>query len=176
MPDIGFPDGMTTISASQGLLYIADAFNGSVFRLSVNTAAYSVIIDDPNMKFLSTSITNLSINGVKIRNCFLYWSNSGNPIFTRIRINSVGAPIGTSEVVASIKQVDDFVFRSDGTAWMCQNQLESLSVIDGTQSQLVAGSNISTLLAGVTAGEFGRTLATSQILYLTTNGGKQLCS
>jgi hypothetical protein len=172
MPDAGFLNGMTTLSADLGLLLIADAYNGSVFRLDVNTGVYSVIIDDPNMKYLPTSITNLGINGIKIRGPFLYWSNSGNPIFCRILIDSVGAAIGASEVVASIPQVDDFVFRADGTAWMAQNQLQSLSVIVDGQATLVAGNNFSTLLAGVTAGQFGRTAATANILYLTTNGGK----
>ena len=66
------------------------------------------------MKYLLGSITNLGINGVKIRRPYLYWSNTGNPIFTKIRINAVGEPTGPSEVLASVRQVDNFVFRADG--------------------------------------------------------------
>jgi hypothetical protein len=171
LPTAGFLNGMTTIDAAAGLLYIADSYNGWIYRLNVHTGVYSIMINDAKMKYLPGSITNLGINGVKIRGPYLYWSNSGNPIFTRIPINKVGAAIGPSEVVASVRQVDDFVFRADGTAWMAQNQIQSLSVIENGQATLVAGNNYSTILAGVTAGQFGRTSATRNILYLTTNGG-----
>ena len=40
-----------------------------------------------------------------------------------------------------------------------------------TQATLVAGSNISTTLAGVTSGHFGRTAKDANILYLATSGG-----
>jgi hypothetical protein len=51
-------------------------------------------------------------------------------MFTRIPINSVGAATGAAQVVADIRQVDDFIFREDGTAWICQNQIQSLSVVN----------------------------------------------
>lgn len=43
--------------------------------------------------------------------------------------------------------------------------------VGATQATLVAGSNISTTLAGVTSGHFGRTAKDANILYLATSGG-----
>jgi hypothetical protein len=173
LPTAGFLNGMETLSATLGLVLIADSYNGVVYRLNVNTGAYAVVIDDPKMKYLPGAITNIGINGIKIRGLYLYWSNTGNPIFSRILINPLtGTGIGASQVVAPVTKSDDFVFRSDGTAWMCQNQLESLSVVENGQTTLVAGNPQSTILAGVTAGKFGRTPSTCNILYLTTNGGE----
>ncbi|RDW88020.1 hypothetical protein BP6252_00052 [Coleophoma cylindrospora] len=171
MPDAGFLNGMTTIDPTAGLVFIADAYNGWVYSLDVTSGEYKIAIDDAKMKYLPSSITNLGVNGLKIRDNYLYFSNSGNPIFCRIPINTLGEPTGPSEIVADIRQVDDFVFRSDGVAFMCQNQIESLSAVSGSEVVLVAGSNTSTLLAGVTAGAFGRSEANSNILYLTTDGG-----
>jgi hypothetical protein len=162
---------MTTLSASAGLVLIADSLNGVVYRLNVNTGAYSIVIDDARMKYLPGSITNLGINGVKIRDGYLYWTNTGNPIFSRIPISSTGTPTGASQNVANVNNGDDFAFRRDGTAWVAQNQTESLSVIKNGKTTLVAGDPTSTILAGVTAGQFGRTAATRNILYVTTNGG-----
>jgi hypothetical protein len=54
---------------------------------------------------------------------------------------------------------------------MAQNQLESLSVVKDGVTTLVAGNPYSTILAGVTAGAFGRLSSDCNILYLTTNGG-----
>jgi hypothetical protein len=173
LPTAGFLNGMTTLNENTGLVVIADSLNGTVYTLNVNTGTYEVTIDDAKMKALSTAITPLGINGVKIRNGYLYFSNTGNPIFSRIPISSTtGCATGSSSVVASILQVDDFVFRADGTAWMSQNQIQSESVVVNGVTTLVAGNNFSTTLAGVTAGQFGRSKATANILYLTTNGGK----
>jgi hypothetical protein len=167
----GFLNGMTTLNAAAGYILIADAYNGVVYHLNVNTGNYTVIIDDAKMKYLPGSITNLGVNGLKIRGSYLYWSNSGNPIFCRIPINDLGAATGPSEVVATAYNVDDFTFRSDGTVWLAQNQLESLSVVKNGITTLVAGNPYSTILAGVTAGSFGRMRSDCNILYLTTNGG-----
>jgi hypothetical protein len=173
LPTAGFLNGMTTLNVNAGLVLIADSLNGTVYTLNVITGTYKVTIDDAKMKALSTAITPLGINGVKIRNGYLYFSNTGNPIFSRIPISSTtGCATGSSSVVASIPQVDDFVFRADGTAWMSQNQIQSESVVKNGVATLVAGNNFSTTLAGVTAGQFGRSTATANILYLTTNGGK----
>lgn len=108
-------NGMTTLGATLGLVLIAESYYGVVYRLNVNTGAYSIIIDDPKMKYLPRAITNLGIKGVKIRDPYLYWTSMGNPIFCRIPINVLGSPIGASQVVANVNNGDDLVFRSDGT-------------------------------------------------------------
>lgn len=169
LPNAGFLNGMTTLSDT--LLLIADSYLGVVWRVDVCNGESTIIIDDPKMKYLPGAFTNLGINGVKIRDSYLYWSNTGNPIFSRIPINSDGNATGIAEVVAAVNNSDDFVFGPDGTAWMCQNQLESLSTVKNGVTTLVAGNPSSIILAGVTAGEFGRLSTDSHILYLTTNGG-----
>ncbi|KAL5312859.1 hypothetical protein ACEPPN_019285 [Leptodophora sp. 'Broadleaf-Isolate-01'] len=172
LPTAGFLNGMTTLNVDAGLVVIADSLNGTLYTLNVKTGTYNVTIDDAKMKALSTAITPLGINGVKIRNGCLYFSNTGNPIFSRIPISSTtGAATGSSSVVATVLQSDDFVFRADGTAWFSQNQIQCESVVKNGMTTLVAGNSYSTTLAGVTAGQFGRSKATANILYLTTNGG-----
>lgn len=116
LPTAGFLNGMITLNAALGYVLIADAYNGVVFRLNVYTGKYTILIDDPKMKYLPGSITNLGINGIKIRDSYLYWSNSGNPIFCRILISPLGNPIGAAQIIATVNNVDDFVFRTDGTA------------------------------------------------------------
>ncbi|CZR67027.1 uncharacterized protein PAC_16926 [Phialocephala subalpina] len=171
IPEADFLNGMTTLNAAAGLVLVADSYNGWVYRLDVNTGNYSVVIDDPKMKYLPGSLTNLGINGIKIRDGYLYWTNTGSPDFSRIQINSLGEPLGNSTVVATVHNADDFVFAEDGVAWVAQNQIESLSVVENGTTTLVAGNPNSTVLAGVTAGEFGRVGGTEKILYFTTNGG-----
>lgn len=168
IPEGGLLNGMTTANASEGIVLVADSLNGWVWRLDVNTGNYSVDINDATMKYLNTSATHLGVNGLKIRDSYLYYSNTGNPVFSRVPIDSTGDATGAAEVVANISAVDDFAFSSSGVAFLCQNSLSTLTAVVGSETKLVANS---TILAGVTAGAFGRTEADSEILYLTTKGG-----
>lgn len=169
IPEAGLLNGLTTANATEGIVLIADALNGYVWRLDVNTGNYSIDIDDATMKYLNTSTTTLGVNGLKIRDSYLYYSNTGNPIFSRIPVDSSGSATGAAEVMANISAVDDFVFNSDGVAFLCQNSLSTLAALVGSETTLIANS---TILAGVTAGAFGRTSNDSEILYLTTKGGR----
>ncbi|RDW89153.1 hypothetical protein BP6252_01185 [Coleophoma cylindrospora] len=149
MPEAGLLNGMTTANASEGIVLLADSLNGWIWRLHVNTGSYSVDFSDATTDYLNTSTTKLGVNGLKIRN------------------SSLGSATGAAEVVVNISAVDDFVFASNGVAILCQNSLSTLSTIVGAETTLIANS---TILAGVTAGAFGRTSADSEILYLTTKG------
>ncbi|RAL65715.1 hypothetical protein DID88_005383 [Monilinia fructigena] len=114
-------------------------------------------------------------------------SKSGTPTSTgptppwallnRIKIRPDGTPVGASEVVVdNVPRADDFVFKSDGSIWVAQNQWDELSVVPvgATQATLVAGVIFSTTLAGVTSGHFGRTPEDKDILYLATSGALAL--
>ena len=167
-----FPNGMTTLDYQHVLL--ADAYNGWVYKINTKTGAYSIAIDDPKMKFPANASSNLGVNGLKIRDSELFWTNTGNATFNKLNISSTAAPIGTSSVVAEVQRPDDFVFKWDGTAFITQDQFDELSVLEpgSATPTVIAGSPTSTTLAGVTAGEFGRLPSDAHLLYLTTNGGK----
>jgi hypothetical protein len=148
----------------------------SVYKINTDTAAYEIAIDDPKMKYTEVAdpSTNLGVNGIKIQDSYLYWTNTAAGTLNKIEITAEAVPVGESSVVSSnVPLADDFVFKSDGTAFIAQNQMDELSVLPwGTsEAQVIGGSNISTLLAGVSAGKFGRLSTDSQILYLTTSGG-----
>lgn len=168
-----FLNGMTTLDARH--ILVGDIYNGWVYKVNTDRGDYKIAINDPRMKIGPNPSTNLGVNGLKIRNSYLYWTNTAAGSLNRIRINLKAEPLGASEqVAANVPKADDFVFKSDGTAFIAQNQQDELSVLlAGKKSATVAaGSNISTTLAGVTAGKFGRLRSDANKLYLTTSGGK----
>ncbi|KAJ5929488.1 hypothetical protein N7454_006438 [Penicillium verhagenii] len=172
-----FLNGLTTLS--DDLILVADAYNGWVYRVNTNTGAYSVAVNDEKMKFdsIPNPPTNIGVNGIKVHNGYLYWSNTAVGTLNRISVNSQGAATGKSQVVTSnVPKADDFIFKSDGVAFIAQNQMDELSVLYPNQSEaaVIAGSNISTILAGVSAGKFGRLPSDEHILYLTTSGAEGL--
>ncbi|CZR52353.1 uncharacterized protein PAC_02230 [Phialocephala subalpina] len=170
-----FLNGMTTLDASH--ILVADVYNGWVYKVNTKTGVYNIAVNDPLMKRPLNPTTNLTANGVKIRGSYLYWTNTARGSLNRVLITAAAVPYGISEVVtANVPKADDFIFKSDGTAFIAQNQMDELSALLPGKSiaEVIAGSNTSTTLAGVTAGEFGRLASDSKRLYLTTSGGLAL--
>ncbi|KUJ12416.1 uncharacterized protein LY89DRAFT_623574 [Mollisia scopiformis] len=166
-----FLNGMITLNAYH--ILVGDVYNGWVYKVNTITGRYYIAINDPLMKFGANATTNLGVNGLKIHSPYLYWTNTAVGSLNRILINAKAEPYGVSQVVtANVPKADDFIFKSDGTAFIAQNQEDELSVLLSGQSvaEVVAGNNISTTLAGVTAGKFGRLSTDANRLYLTTSG------
>lgn len=174
IPTSDFLNGLTTLSPTSVLA--ADSYNGWVYRVDTQTGDYIVAVNDTKMKFnsIQNPTVNIGVNGIKIHDGYLYWTNTAIGSLDRIRITDKGVPFGKSEVVVNnVPKADDFVFKKDGVAFIAQNQMDELSVLypEWSAAKVIAGSNTSTVLAGVTAGRFGRSPTNENILYLTTSGG-----
>jgi hypothetical protein len=169
-----FLNGMTTLDDFH--ILTGDVYNGWVYKVNVLTGAYSIVIADPKMHFPVGATTNLGVNGLKIKDSYLYWTNTANGTLNKVFITAAGTPLGSSSIVAAnVPKADDFIFKADGTAFIAQNQEDELSaMLPGSKTaEVVAGSPISTTLAGVTAGKFGRLASDCNRLYLTTSGGER---
>lgn len=173
IPTSDYLNGATTLSETS--ILVANVYNGWVYRVDTRTGAYNIAINDEKMKFdtVPNPASNLGVNGIKIKDGYLYWTNTAVGTLNRIRITNKGAAVGNSEVVSNVPRPDDFIFKKNGIAFIGQNQMDELSVLypNSSAAQVIAGSNISTILAGVTAGAFGRLQHDSDVLYLTTSGG-----
>lgn len=182
IPEADFLNGMATLDDSH--IYVSDVYSGVVYLIDTDTGDYQVAVNDTLMKFSidgSTASTNLGSNGLKVRDSYLYWTNTANGFVARIEVGSDGLPTGAaSEIIATnVPKADDFQITSDGTLFVAQNQQDTLSWAKPYSNSAVtatpiAGSNTTTTLAGVTSSKFGRTSNDSNRLYLSTSGGKLL--
>jgi len=173
IPSADFLNGMTTTLDNTHIL-VGDAYNGWVYKVNTLTGAYNIAINDPLMKFPVDSENHLGVNGLKIFDSFLYFTNTAVGSLNRIEITADGEPVGKSYVVsANVALADDFVLRGDGTAFIAQNEKNELSVLPpwSSEATVIAGSTTSTVLAGCTAGKFGRLASDANRLYITTSGG-----
>ena len=171
-----FPDsitlnGLTLLDREAGLILIADSGAGAVLRLNVRTGEIRKVLEDPLMA--PTSIPGNGVNGIKIRDGALFWTNNNAQTFNRIPIHPDGTTAGTSSTLASGIAGDDFVFNKRGDAFIAQNAWDNLVFLraGGGSALVIAGSPNSTVLAGPSACQFGRTLVDRKSLYVTTNGG-----
>lgn len=83
-------NGMATVDAST--ILVGDIYNGWVYKVDTGTGNYSVAINDPNMKAPVGGTTTLGVNGLKIANSSLYWSNSALGSMYKINITSDAEP------------------------------------------------------------------------------------
>jgi len=171
IPEGAALNGLAVLNQSQGLLAVGDAGAGVVYTVNVHTGNYSKTIDDPTMK--PNGSFPIGINGIKVRDEYLYYTNTGQEIFSRIPINTTsGTPTGPAEIIANNTYGDNFSFDQAGDAYVGENIRNVVAEITpGGEVSVVAGSLNSTLVAGATSTAFGRTGVNDSVLYVTTSGG-----
>ena len=170
-PDSIYLNGLTLLNREAGLILVADGGAGTVLRLNVRTGEIRKVLEDPLM--IPTSVPATGVNGIKIRDGALFWTNTNTETFNRIPIHPDGTAAGVGATVASGIAGDDFVFNKKGNAFISQNSQNDLVFLDpkGGSKTVIAGSLDSTTLAGPSACQFGRTLFDKNSLYVTTDGG-----
>jgi len=190
IPTAIFLNGITTLPygrpTHQGShspsIFVSDSGLGVVWKVNIKSGDYGIAISSPLMSPNSTSAAVLGINGVHIRDNYLYFTNSFSYLLNRIPIYANGSASGPAEVYATwplsdsnIGYVaDDFAFDDKGNAWIAQDPSGSIVKVDLERNvTLVVGGTKSSLVEGDTAVNFGRTAKdrASGTLYVTTNGG-----
>jgi hypothetical protein len=166
-PVSGLLNGFTTLS--QQYIFIADAGLGVIWRLDVHTGEKTAVIADPLMRVVDPQKEPIGVNGIKIRDGYLYFSNTNQELLGRVPISATGQPLGAAELVARYSAPDDFVLVGRGGDEAVVAGNNSLRVIRDGVVSIVADSP---LLAGSTAVAFGaRGCGKAKKAFVSTNGG-----
>lgn len=184
IPESMFLNGVVALPDAPNIVLIADSQFGLLFRLDTEKATYEVIADRPEFKphperFNKT--VGFGINGVKIRDEFLYFSNTNLVNIYRVPITKDGylakkgkAPVELyADLNAVTTFIDDFEIGPDGTVWVVTNDDNSLVAVTprSRKVEVVAGAKDKLTLAGGTGAAFGRTKKDRHVLYISTAGG-----
>jgi hypothetical protein len=172
-----FLNGLVTLPHNPTTVLISDSTLGLVWRLDTVTGHFSKAIDVPEMKIAPNSALEIGINGIRIADDSLYWTNSFQRTIYRAKIDRNGSlkPGATIEKVVEIKEavfLDDFAIGADGTIWACENVANRLFAVrpDGSYKTVGGAVNQATV-AGDTAATFGREKSDRKTLYVVTSGG-----
>lgn len=174
LPEASFLNGMAKLPTSPHVL-IADSTLGLVWSLNTETFKYEVGIEVEEMKIPPPPGFPLAINGVKVHDGYLYWTNSGKMLVCRLKIDQDGKKAGEVEILAEGTFGDDIVVDERGI-WVAQGMLNTVALLrdtrkGGWETEVASGANNETVLAGGTALAFGRKKGFEKVLYTTTNGG-----
>jgi sugar lactone lactonase YvrE len=172
LPGAGLANGFELLSKEAGTILIADSVNGIVWKVNVNDGKVEKVIELDEMKPPPPPALQIGINGIKVRDGYLYWSNTVKMLFCRIKIDEEGKPTGSVEVLERDILIDDFCFDNHGNAWLTQHGLNVLGVVKAAGGVVTAAGRLDKLtIAGGTACQFGRTSSDADILYFVTTGG-----
>jgi sugar lactone lactonase YvrE len=142
LPADSFPNGMA-LDERSGELYIADSIRGAIWRAPVSGGKAEIWVAGDELA--PTSI--LGANGLKIRDGFVWVSNSDQKTLLRYPIESDGTA-GAVQTAASGHALDDFTFVGDSDVVAAALNLEDeLALIrpDGSyQTVLTAADGLQT--------------------------------
>ncbi|KAI2615378.1 hypothetical protein GGR54DRAFT_298563 [Hypoxylon sp. NC1633] len=158
VPDTATMNGLATLPHNPHIVLSADSIDGRILAIDTRTKEVSVLLSDPALSpgsgDILPGVPPIGINGLRARGEHLYFTNSAQGTFARVRIDAdSGSPAGNVEVLArspAADQIyDDFAFDREGNAFIAVHPASVVRVApDGAQT-IVAGAG-----AGV-GGELG---------------------
>ncbi|KAH7149558.1 hypothetical protein B0J13DRAFT_551799 [Dactylonectria estremocensis] len=177
--DSRFLNGVTEIPGVSGAVLISDSTNGIVGYLNLKTGKF----DDEAFVFPELAPTEgaalpVGVNGIHIRNGYLYWTNSGSRSIFRVAITPGGRPAkgAKPELVIDLSAqatfLDDFIFDADGNIYVTTNFDNSVIFVNvkARKAKTVVGGLLELTVAGSTSVAFGRGKHDKDILYVATGG------
>jgi hypothetical protein len=180
LPGAGVLNGVEVLPGNLDEVLIADSSLGKVWKLNVESGEFGTVIEVPEMSSpASATQTAVGINGLHIRDQYLYWTNSDAGTFYRIQIDSAGfAVLGAKAEIVFVSGAfeDDFTLDGRGTAWITTGPQNTVLGIGGATAgkgllDASIGSIYSETMEGSTACKFGRGAADRETLFVVTNGG-----
>lgn len=169
---IGLPNGIELLSASDKTILAADCEAGAVFKIDIANKTHEMVVQVDEMKNPETPSIPIAINGLALRDGYLYWTNTSKALYCRIKIHQNGTAAGDVEIIKQGLIGDDLCFDSVGNAWIAQNPLNTITVVKEDRNLVTVAGRLDTLeIAGVTACQFDRRSGNEHILYVVTNGG-----
>lgn len=89
LPDNVFPNGLVTVPGQRDVVLVANSL-GSLLRVDVSTGTMETIAADPEMVPVPGALFPLGINGIKILDGYVWWTNSFASTIYRRRIDAAG--------------------------------------------------------------------------------------
>lgn len=180
IPDSQILNGITVLSHKRKTLLVGDSIAGVVYRIDIQTGTVTKVLDQPLTKGINPQ-SGTGVNGLNVRDGYLFFVNTNQNLLAKILINEDGTPKDgavATIVNSDVQGPDDFSLAPSrgNVAVIAQNSANRLGVVRNGVYTEVAGNNAprGSVLLGPTAVRFarvGRNGRNSQKVYISTNGG-----
>ncbi|RDA86412.1 hypothetical protein CP532_6466 [Ophiocordyceps camponoti-leonardi (nom. inval.)] len=166
-PQMVFPNGLCSLPGVDDVVLVADSTLGLVWRLYLESGKTEVAIKVPEMA-LHPGQLKIGINGIKVVNGYLWFSNSYAGEIWRIPIDKLGNRRGNAELVTRHEDnfIDDFAVDERGI-WGATNGNSTLmyAPVNGGGPYDIAGGPD---LSADTSCAFARTPPYEKMLFVAT--------
>ncbi|KAF2762202.1 hypothetical protein EJ05DRAFT_473120 [Pseudovirgaria hyperparasitica] len=169
--DAAVLNGLATLDAGRGIILASDSLKGVIWKIDTKSGAAEIFLDDPALKPVQdgTSLL-LGINGLKVQNTDIYFTNSFQQLYGRVKLDRKGEIVGEVEILAQGFFADDLDVDAHGDAYIGTNIGNSIiQVTPDGRERVVVGAQNSTEVYGPTS------VAISDhnpgALYIATSGG-----
>lgn len=165
LPEARALDGLDFLGGESNLLLVSDFLLGVVWSVNIGTGEVRLLINNSY-----TRSTGFGVNGLKIRDNHLYFTNTQQQTLVKVPVDSKGQAVGNYSVISYLGvDPDDFAIGSRGDFYVT-------SITEGNSGIVVvpvAGGSPKKIadIAGPTACAFGRTSKDKDVLYVSTSGG-----
>lgn len=157
--DTNMLNGMAAVPHQPHIVLSHDSIQGRLFHVDTQTGEVSVASTDPAFGLGNNTSVPLGANGIKIRGDHLYFTNSAQGTFARVRLDAKGYPTGTIEKIAQLdgpitveNAYDDFTFDREGNAYVTLHSSTIVKITpDGEQSTFAGGNSSTTFLEPTSA-------------------------
>lgn len=170
LPEGQFPNGVTRLVGSRYL--VADSYRGVIWEIDVATPSARVWWEDATLRRPNATNPVPGVNGLKINDGFLYFSNTQASTLHRLAITAEGQPTGEPILVAEPVNLDNFAFGPDGSIYGTTHVFNNVIRIEPATGNIAVVCETDVL--GSTDAAFGVTPEDSSTLYVVGNGGLTL--
>jgi hypothetical protein len=152
LPDQGLLNGIAFDPPST--LFIADSWLGQIVTLNASSGSIINTIEHPTLQsnFASPSVV-LGVNGIRVHDDYLYFSNTVQNLLGRIDLNTVNdatdgdvdVEVETVKEGEEISQPDDFAVLEDGSVLVVRALADTVQHVrlDGEVSEIAKGASVS---------------------------------
>ncbi|KAF1978240.1 hypothetical protein BU23DRAFT_654774 [Bimuria novae-zelandiae CBS 107.79] len=134
VPESGMWNGLTAFNNDTVL--VGDATKGAVFKVNVNTGAYSVAIEDSTMK--PSSGMPMGIDGIRYANGNIYYTNIFANKFYKMPVDTDGKKTGAATQIWGDQMADDMYVSPEGVAYVAASSGIKRVTADGKVSTVAS--------------------------------------
>ncbi|CAG8984082.1 hypothetical protein HYALB_00003024 [Hymenoscyphus albidus] len=165
-------NGLTSLPQKPHILLSADSIGGRILRINTQTRAVDVSFSDAALGPGGPTTVPLGANGLHTSSSgdYLYFSNSGQGTFARVKINAEGDKEGPIEIIARLageisllNAYDDFALDAAGNAYVSVHST-SLQKITPAGVQTTVATQLKDPTAAAMSGH-------GEYVYISTGGG-----
>ncbi|CAG8962332.1 hypothetical protein HYFRA_00005387 [Hymenoscyphus fraxineus] len=165
-------NGLTSLPQNPHILLSADSIGGRILRINTQTRGVDVSFSDAALGPGGSTTVPLGANGLHTSSSgdYLYFSNSGQGTFARVKINAEGDKEGPIEIIARLtgeisllNAYDDFALDDAGNAYVSVHST-SLQKITAAGVQTTVATQLKDPTAAAMSGD-------GEYVYVSTGGG-----